>query len=142
MSCAVEFSAPYSDWYQLEIRNTQGMTWTGTAVHAITGTTVHIGSYTLPAGTKGISAGQYGFVEYYLTYTCPSLPYTSVVFGVPTTSIFGGGLGSLANAFEYGNCVGNAGFESHRTLLGGVEVSVGFQTRGLAGLALIFPCRY
>ena len=130
MSCAVEFSAPYSNEYRLEIRNTDGMTWTGTAVDATTGRRVHIGSYTLPTGTKGISGGQDGFVEYYPwnsgTHTCQSLPYTSVVFGVPTTSTVGAGLGSLKNAYEYGDCVGKVAFKSHRTPQG-VEVSVGFQ---------------
>lgn len=128
MSCSVEFSGPYSE-YRLEIRNTQGTTWTGTAVDAITGRRVHIGSYTLPAGTKGISKSEQGFVEYYPwnsgTHTCRSLPHTSMVFGVPTTSTTGAGPGSLGNAYEYGDCVGRVAFKSQRTLQG-VHVSVGF----------------
>jgi hypothetical protein len=65
VSCSVEFSAPYANGFGLEIHNTQGTTWNGTVVDATTGEKVHIGSYTLPAGTKGITKSQVGFVEYY-----------------------------------------------------------------------------
>ena len=126
VSCSVEFPALYSNGFELVIRNTEGSTWTGTAVD-INGNEVHIGSYTLPAGTKGIVGHQGGFVEYSPwnsgTHTCPSLPHTSVVFGVPTTST--NGAGSLSSAYEYGDCVGQVAYESHSTPQG-VEVSVGF----------------
>jgi hypothetical protein len=59
-------------------------------------------------------------------HTCALLPHTSVVFGVPTTST-NGATGSLSNAYEYGDCVGKVGYESHRTVAQGVEVSVGFK---------------
>lgn len=126
MSCSVDFPALYSNGFELVIRNTEGTTWTGTAVD-VTGNRVHIGSYTLPAGTKGVAGHQGGFVEYYPwnsgTHTCGSLPHTSVVFGLPTTST--NGVGSLSSAYEYGECLGQVGFESHSTPQG-VEVSVGF----------------
>lgn len=127
MSCSVEFSAPYANGFGLEIHNTQGTTWNGTVVDATTGEKVHIGSYTLPAGTKGIAKSQVGFVEYFPwnsgMYTCGSLPYTSVVFGVPTTSM--NGAGSLSSANHYGDCVGKVPYESHKTAQW-VEISVGF----------------
>lgn len=130
VSCSLEFSRPYSHEYRLEISNTVGTTWTGTAVDATTGWRVHVGSYKLPAGTKGISKSQVGFVEYYPwnvgTHTCQSLPYTSVVFGVPTTSTVGAGLGHLGSAYEYGDCVGKVAFKTQQTLQG-VEVGVGFE---------------
>ena len=132
MSCSVEFSGPYADAYQLEIRNTKDTTWTGTLVDTTTGRRIHIGSYTLPAGTQGIAKSQSGFVEYYPwnsgshSGVCSTLPYTSVVFGVPTTSTQGAA-GSLSDAYEYGDCVGKVGYESHRAAAQGVEVSVGFK---------------
>ncbi|KIM79099.1 hypothetical protein PILCRDRAFT_98226 [Piloderma croceum F 1598] len=126
VSCAVEFSAPYQDGYQLVVRNTGGTTWDGTVVDTTTGSSVHIGSWTLPSGTGGIKGSQVGFVEYYPwnsgTHTCSSLPFTSVTFGVPTT---GGAIGSLGNAYEYGDCVGKVAFKSQRTSQG-VQVQVGF----------------
>ena len=130
VSCAVEFSAPYADAYQIEITNTQGSTWSGTAVDTTTGKRTHIGSWTLPIGTGGIKGSQVGFIEYYLwndgkDHPCSSLPYTSMVFGVPTTTTSGAN-GSLGNAFEYGNCVGSVAFKTHRTSDQGVAVSVGF----------------
>jgi hypothetical protein len=130
VSCAVEFSAPYAGTFNLEVVNTEGTKWRGAAVDAVTGKRVHIGSYTLPAGTKGIKGAQDGFIEYYpwndgQNHPCNSLPYTSVVFGVPMTTTIGA-IGSIKNAFEYGDCVGQVGFKTHRTIEDGVEVSVGF----------------
>ena len=126
----MEFSAPYADAYQIEVVNTQGTTWSGTAVDTTTGTRVHIGSWTLPSGTKGIKGSESGFIEYYLWndgqhHPCSTLPYTSVVFGVPTTTT-SGATGSLGDAYEYGDCVGRVAFKTHRTSDQGVEVSVGF----------------
>jgi len=129
VSCAVEFSSPYAHVYQIEVVNTQGTTWNGTVVDTTTGTRVLIGSWTLPAGTRGIRGNQLGFIEYYpwnhgKTHACSTLPYTSIIFGVPTTTT-SGAIGSLGNAYEYGKCVGNAAFKTRRTSKQ-VEVSVGF----------------
>ena len=127
VSCAVEFSASYADAYQLVVQNTGGTTWSGTAVDTTTGNRVHIGSWTLPGGTQGIKGSQVGFIEYYLwndgqNHPCSTLPFTSMTFGVPTTTMSGG---SLGNAYEYGNCVGQVAFKSQRTSQGDA-VSVGF----------------
>ncbi|KAG0320527.1 hypothetical protein BGZ99_004441 [Dissophora globulifera] len=126
VSCGVEFSAPYSNGYNLEIVNTGGTTWTGTAVDSTTGDRVHIGTYTLPAGTQGIKGSQVGFVEYYPwnsgTHTCSSLPYAYVTFGYPVSP---SGIGSLGDAYEYGDCVGNVAFKNSRSA-GGIDVQVGF----------------
>jgi hypothetical protein len=128
VSCSVEFSGPYENAYQLEIRNTEGTTWNGTLVDATTGGRVHVGSYTLPAGTHGIEGTQQGFVEYVPwnagSHTCASLPYTSVVFGVPTSTT--GGIGSLGDAHHSEDCVGKDAYESSR-IAAGIEISVGFK---------------
>jgi hypothetical protein len=129
VSCAVEFSAPYADTYQLVVLNTKGTTWNGTAVDTTTGKSVHIGSWTLPSGTGGIKGSQVGFIEYYLwndgkNHPCPSLPFTSMAFGVPITTT-SGAIGSLTNAYEYGDCVGKVAFKSQKTTQG-VQVQVGF----------------
>ena len=70
-----------------------------------------------------------GFIEYYLwndgkNHACSSLPFTSMAFGVPTTTT-SGAIGSLTDAFEYGNCVGKVAFNSQKTVQG-VQVQVGF----------------
>ncbi|KAJ6131638.1 hypothetical protein N7523_001344 [Penicillium sp. IBT 18751x] len=127
ISCSVEVESTYADGYLLQIQNTEGTTWTGTLVDAVTGKQTHIGSYTLPAGSQGIQGSQGGFVEYYPwnsgTHTCDELPKTEVLFGIPTTS--SGNAGSLGNAYEYGDCVGKVDFNSVRTS-SGVDVTVGF----------------
>jgi len=130
VSCAVEFSAPYEDAYQLVVLNTGGTTWDGTVVDTTTGKRVHIGSWTLPHGTGGIKGSQTGFIEYYLwndggNHPCSTLPFTSMAFEVPTTTM-SGATGSVGDAYEYGDCVGRVAFESHRTYDQGVEVSVGY----------------
>jgi hypothetical protein len=128
VSCSTEFSAPYADAYQLVVQNTGGTTWSGTVVDTTTGNRVHIGSWTLPSGTQAIKGSQVGFVEYYPwnsgIHTCSTLPFTSMTFGVPTTTMKGA-TGSLSNAYEYGDCVGKVAYKSQRTPQG-VEVSVGF----------------
>ncbi|KAF9505871.1 hypothetical protein BS47DRAFT_490599 [Hydnum rufescens UP504] len=127
VSCGVYFFAPYADYFVLEIRNTQGTTWNGTVVDTHTTRRFHIGSYTLPAGTEGITKSQGGFIENFVPpFDCPSLHRTSVTFGIPVTSNPGSAR-SLSDAYQYGDCTGKMGFESHRTLEG-VEVTVGFKT--------------
>ncbi|KAG0074492.1 hypothetical protein BGZ90_010706 [Linnemannia elongata] len=44
VSCAVDFSAPYSNGFSLVVENTGGTTWTGTSVDSTTGTRVHVGT--------------------------------------------------------------------------------------------------
>ncbi|KAK3836391.1 MAG: hypothetical protein JOS17DRAFT_842099 [Linnemannia elongata] len=127
VSCTVEFNAPYYNGFNLEVVNTAGTTWTGTAVDATTGQTIHIGTWTLPAGTQGITGGQAGFVEYYLwndgkEHPCSTLPYTSVTFGIPRSS---SGPGTLESALEYGDCPGKVAFKTERNPAG-VHVQVGF----------------
>jgi hypothetical protein len=131
VSCAVEFSAPYKDAYQLVVLNTEGTTWNGTVVDTTTGESVHIGSWTLPDGAGGIKGSQVGFIEYYpwndgQNHLCSTLPFVSMDFGAPTTTM-SGATGSLGDAYEYGNCVGQVAFESHRTSDQEVEVSVGLR---------------
>ncbi|KAF9997353.1 hypothetical protein BGZ79_008948 [Entomortierella chlamydospora] len=129
VSCAVDFSAPYTDGFALEIVKTPDTvaTWTGTAVDATTGSRVHIGTWTLPAGTQGITGNQVGFVEYYSwddgqQHSCDTLPYTEVTFGDPISP---GYTGIVGDAYGYGDCVGQVGFQSMRTAKG-VQVKVGF----------------
>ncbi|KAG9069633.1 hypothetical protein KI688_010537 [Linnemannia hyalina] len=129
VSCSVEFSAPYSNGFNLVVQNTVGTTWMGTSVDTTTGSRVHVGTWTLPSGTQGIANSQVGFVEYYLwndgqQHACSSLPYTWVTFGTPTSTTSGVNFG-LSNAFEYGDCVGKVAFKNPRTS-GGVQVQIGF----------------
>lgn len=127
VSCAVDISATYAHTYLLQINNTQGTTWSGTLVDAATGVQTHIGAYTLPKGTKGITGSQMGFVEYYPwnaqpSHSCSSLPRTAVTFGKPFSDR---GVGNIRKAYEYGDCVGKAGFQTQSTTKG-VHVTIGF----------------
>ncbi|CAL5870334.1 uncharacterized protein PFLUO_LOCUS4570 [Penicillium psychrofluorescens] len=127
VSCSVDVDSTYADGYELLIENTEGTTWTGTLVDSVTGTETHIGSYTLPSGSSGISGSQLGFVEYYPwnsgSHSCSDLPKTEVTFGAPTTS--GGEAGSLEAPYEYGDCVGEVDFEDSKTG-SGYDITVGF----------------
>lgn len=127
VSCEVQVKANYDHGYLLRIQNTEGTTWTGTLVDAVTGTETQIGSYTLPSGAGGIKGSQVGFVEYYPwntgSHSCGDLPKTSVTFGAPTTS--SGNSGSLEKPSEFGDCVGKVDFSTQQTA-DGYEVSVGF----------------
>ncbi|KAK2766976.1 hypothetical protein FQN54_006293 [Arachnomyces sp. PD_36] len=131
VSCAADIPATYDGTYQLKISNTEGTTWTGTLVHTDSGNESHIGTYTIPSGSGGITGSQIGFVEYYpwnspKPHKCSKLPYTSIVFGSPKTSTEGAGEGSLGGAFEAGDCIGKVGFQTERTS-DTVKITVGFQ---------------
>ncbi|KAJ5334737.1 hypothetical protein N7452_007140 [Penicillium brevicompactum] len=127
VSCAVDIEGAYAHTYLLHINNTVGTTWVGTLVDSVSGSETRIGSYELPAGSEGIKGSQMGFVEYYpwnaqASHQCSELPKTAVTFGKPVAE---GYVGELEKAYEYGDCVGKAGFETHYTT-DGVETSVGF----------------
>jgi hypothetical protein len=127
VSCAIDIEGSYAHTYLLHVNNTAGTTWTGTLIDAVSGNETRVGSYTLPEGSGGIEGDQMGFVEYYPWnaaggHSCKDLPRSAVTFGKPVSP---GRVGALKDAYEYGDCVGQVGFETHRTLRG-VEVSVGF----------------
>ncbi|KAJ6028729.1 hypothetical protein N7540_004305 [Penicillium herquei] len=128
VSCAVDIDASYAHGYRLQIKNTDGTTWSGTLIDAVTNVETHIGAYTLPGGSGGILGSQVGFVEYYPwnsqpTHSCAALPMTEVTFGIPTTEI--GDLGTLDMPYEYGDCVGEVAFQTVETD-DGYTVTVGF----------------
>lgn len=135
VSCGVDFNAPYSRTFQLEVTRTSGTTWVSTVVDTITGARVHIGSWTLPTGTGGIKNTQAGFIEWYPWNNgeppnhCARLPYAQVFFGTPTTTQ-PGSVGTQGLAYEYGDCVGQVAFHTVR-VNGGVVASLGF--RGQTG---------
>lgn len=130
VSCAADIPAPYDGTYQLQITNTEGTTWTGTLVSE-SGEEYHIGTYTIPEGSGGIASSQVGFVEYYPwnaepDHECSDLPYTSIVFGAPTTTTEGAGAGSLGEGYEGGDCVGQVNFSTTNTT-DTVTIDVGFE---------------
>ncbi|KAF2151200.1 hypothetical protein K461DRAFT_279987 [Myriangium duriaei CBS 260.36] len=118
VSCAVEANLSYDDQYELLVENTEGTTWTGTLYNMCKCKTVHIGTYTLPAGATGIQSSQVGFMEYYPNngpnkVPCSGLPYGSVIFGAPTSDT-PGVTGKLDAPYEYGDCVGSVGFQKQQ----------------------------
>jgi len=126
VSCAAIFTGTYANTYNLEVRNTEGTTWNGTAIDTVTGRRIHIGSYTLPVGTEGIQHYEFGFVEYFLwTSTCQDLPYTSVVFGEPSTTV--GGVGDLHDPLPQGDCTGKDNLQFKKSAQG-IEISAGFKS--------------
>lgn len=130
VSCKLMINANYDDTFSLEIRNTEGTTWSGTIVSKETGAESHIGTYTLPGESGGITGGQVGFVEYYPwngmpSHECSEIIKTSIIFGNPTTETDGAGEGSVGEGYENGDCVGEAGFKTQQTSEG-TQITVGF----------------
>jgi hypothetical protein len=73
----------------------------------------------------GIQSQEVGFVEHFIgSSTCEEMPYTSVVFGAPSTSI--GGQGYLEDPKENGECAGKENFNFTRNADVSVEISAGF----------------
>ncbi|GAA4424868.1 ricin-type beta-trefoil lectin domain protein [Actinokineospora soli] len=125
-SCGVEFTAVYGREYHLKVVRTGTDTWTGTAVDAVTGSSVQIGSWRLPAGTGNLRNWHGGFVEYYLAIpSCSLMPRSDVVFGGPTSTDAGGLRGTSKADEEYGGCVGESDYRS-ATVGAGTHVTRGF----------------
>ncbi|KAJ6530610.1 hypothetical protein B0H19DRAFT_1214436 [Mycena capillaripes] len=131
VSCSVEWNGVCGRTYDLEVNYNGSSVWVGTAVDTVTGERVHIGSYTVPAEAGGIRDSQEGFVEWYPWNVdvppnhCAHLPYQKTVFGTPRTT-HEGSVGTQGLGFEYGDCVGEAGFYTQE-VDGGVENECGFR---------------
>lgn len=115
VSCGVEFDAIYGHTYHLTVKRTGPNTWTGTARDTTTGSTVHIGSYTVPAGSGSIEPSQGGFVEYYAgVASCSTMPRSDVIFGGPTSTASGGLSGTSRANYEYSDCVGESNYQAQQ----------------------------
>jgi hypothetical protein len=129
VSCAVEIVSPYEHQYQLHIKNTEGTKWVGYLVDVVKGNSTQIGSYTLPAGSKGLQSSQMGFVELYKwndkkeEHVCSDVPKQGVIFGAPISK---GYSGAVSEPYEYGDCVGKSQFETHSHSDGSYSVTVGW----------------
>ncbi|KAG6006846.1 hypothetical protein E4U21_006653 [Claviceps maximensis] len=130
ISCAVDFAGDYNAVYNIVVQQVTGTTWKGTAVNTSTGKSFHIGSFTLPSTAGGIKSSQLGFVEYYPwnqggPYPCSSLPKTAVTMYKPSSKTPGAGTGRIKKPYEYGNCVGRAGFATNQ-VTNGFAIRCGF----------------
>lgn len=125
-SCAVEIPAPYSNTYHLSIKNAGGDTWTGDLVDAVSSNSTHIGTFTLPSGSGGLS-GNLGFIEDYAGHDAADLPYTNVTIGVPTTTTANAGKGKIDEPYEYGDTKGKVNFDFTQLSDGGYQMSCGFK---------------
>ncbi|KAF5856628.1 hypothetical protein ETB97_007078 [Aspergillus alliaceus] len=88
------------------VNKSHGTTWIGTLINAVTDNEAHIGSYTLPNGTKGIRGSYTGFVEWYPwnsqpQHDCSTLHAAVVVFSNPFTTTAGAGQGSIYNVYIF-----------------------------------------
>ncbi|MFJ3957544.1 DUF3472 domain-containing protein [Arthrobacter sp. NPDC090010] len=106
VSCGLEFNAVYGHTYNMVVSQTGTNTWSGSAVDTVTGTSTHIGSYTLPAGSGNLKPSQSGFIEYYDVPSCSQQQKYDVTFGAPSS---GSLTGAVSWVKEYGDCLGQGG---------------------------------
>lgn len=130
VSCGIQVKGDYDHTYKVTVENTAGTTWRGTLIDTVTGTTNVIGEWTLPNGAGKMNSGQLGFVEYFPWnvqhgHTCESLPLSEVSIFNPTSKTQGVNGGSITSVYEYGNCIGKAGY-SLTKVAGGYDIKVGF----------------
>ena len=130
VSCSVEVPGDYNHTYNVEVKNIGGTSWRGTLIDAVTGSPTVIGEWTLPAGAGKLLDHYIGFVEYYTwngqsSHTCNSLPKTEVTFFDPTSKTKGASGGKVTSVYEYGDCIGKAGY-SATTVTGGYDIKCGF----------------
>ena len=126
VSCAVEFDGVYGHQYALTVTRTGTDTWSGTARDTVTGTSVHIGTYSVPAGSGNLQGSQGGFVEYYLGIpSCATMPRSDALFGGPTSTDAGGLSGTSTANYEYSDCVGQSNYQAQQ-VGSGTHVTRGF----------------
>jgi len=130
VSCAVDIEGDYSHTYNLVVETSGARTWKGTLVDTVTGSATVVGEWTLPSGAGNIKNGQLGFVEYYPwngqpSHTCDSLPKTEATFFYPTSKTSGASGGSIPKPYEYGDCIGKAGYSATQ-VSSGWDIKVGF----------------
>ena len=130
VSCALEVPGNYKHNYQMEIKNIGGTTWRGTLIDTVKNKSVVVGEWSLPAGAGKLANGQVGFVEYYIwngqpSHTCDSLPKTEATFFNPTSKTKGASGGNITSVYEYGDCVGKAGYHLKK-VSNGYDIKVGF----------------
>jgi hypothetical protein len=126
VTCAVDFDAVYGHRYDIKVERTGTNTWTGTAKDTVTGTSTHLGTYTLPDGSGNLQGSQGGFVEYYAGIpSCSQMPKSDVIFGGPTTSDAGGLSGTTRANYEYSDCVGDSNYHAENDGTG-THVTRGF----------------
>ncbi|OAQ34199.1 hypothetical protein K457DRAFT_902139 [Linnemannia elongata AG-77] len=130
VSCAVDIVSSYLHTYKITVENIGDTTWRGTLIDTLTRKATVIGEWTLPQGAGKIVNGQMGFVEYYTwngqpSHTCDSLPYTQAFFYHPTSKTAGAKDGKVTKVYEYGDCVGKAGYVVKERSTG-YDIKVGF----------------
>lgn len=128
VTCAVDFDAVYGHRYDIKVERTGTDTWTGTARDTVTGTSTHLGTYTLPAGSGNLQGSQGGFVEYYAGIpSCAEMPRSDGVFGGPTSTDAGGLSGTSRANYEYSDCVGESNYQAQDDGTG-THVTRGFRS--------------
>lgn len=117
ISCGFVFAGDYDHTYNMVVRNIENTKWTGTAVNTETGEEHHLGSYTLPPDTKGISGGNMGFVEDYVgVEQCSEMPKGGALAGDPFSESAKDVVGSIGEPYDSGTCVGEeANWSAKRT---------------------------
>ncbi|MEI7411890.1 hypothetical protein [Pectobacterium aroidearum] len=125
VSCGIEFPAVYGHPYEITVFKVGNDTWKGEVQDMVTSEIIHIGSWSLPHHIGDLKPSGEGFAEYYDFYqpgfpqfvvpNCSQLAKINVLYGPVTTTDFGGGIGSVTNAYEYNSdeCLNKAsGFSS------------------------------
>lgn len=115
----------YGHEYDIVVTRTAEHTWSAEVQDKDSGNSTHIGSWTLPEGTGGITPTGNGFIEYFAHYesgypqftvpACSKLAKIDITLGIVTTNSLGGGIGSVTEPYEYGSdaCNGpSSGFSS------------------------------
>ncbi|KAF4595162.1 DUF3472 domain protein [Ophiocordyceps camponoti-floridani] len=129
VSCALEIYGSYDHIYHLTVENIRGTTWRGLLVDSVTGGTFEIGAWSLPNGSGNIKPSLGGFIEYYEWNRpegpdCPRQPRANVTFFNPSSKTPGASGGVILEPFDYGDCKGQANFETS-DVMGGRNIAYG-----------------
>ncbi|MFE4253952.1 DUF3472 domain-containing protein [Streptomyces sp. NPDC056910] len=84
VSCAITYPYQAGRQYRLKVQNLGGSTWEGIVYDTVTGTTTHIGSWTVSSSAGLLKPTGTLFVEYFLPVAdCNSIPRAQAYFSNP-----------------------------------------------------------
>ncbi|MGW6404783.1 DUF3472 domain-containing protein [Streptomyces sp. NPDC055134] len=110
VSCAITYPYQAGRQYRLKVQNIGGSTWEGIVYDTVTGTTTHIGSWTVSSSAGLLKPTGTLFVEYFLPVAdCNSIPRAQAYFSNPQ----GNGStysGSYSSAVLLGPCKDKASY--------------------------------
>ncbi|WP_327358676.1 hypothetical protein [Streptomyces sp. NBC_01304] len=110
VTCSTSYPYTVGRTYHLTVRGAGGSKWEGVVTDTVTGSTTHIGSWTISSGQGLLDTFSIQFTEYYLSVAnCDALPHAQAFFANPKGN-GGAYTGPFSSGLTLGTCKSKAGY--------------------------------